>query len=163
MIFGDVRFRGLPGQFLRKPNNGRDLCAFLLPRNRAGKHMGSSRKSAGLRSGSLTPGVRARSSAKQPREYGRRGCGMMRHFAAITDTASRSQAPSLIGAARRPHSPDCVQNSRRKEMARCARKRLIHYNKLCCYSITSSGRARPSKTETPERSLKTLAFLPSPQ
>src|SRR5215475_1570305 len=42
--FGDVCFRGFLGQVLQKSNSGRDLRAFLLPRNRAGKHMGSNRK-----------------------------------------------------------------------------------------------------------------------
>src|SRR6516225_7261057 len=64
---GDVRFRFL-GQVLQKPNNDGHLCEFLLPRNGAGKHMGSNRK-APVTSGSLTPG--------EPR-HARRAAGAMR-------------------------------------------------------------------------------------
>ena len=49
MIFADVRSRGLPGQVWKKSNNSRDLCAFLLPRNGPGKHMGSKRKGTGYK------------------------------------------------------------------------------------------------------------------
>jgi hypothetical protein len=42
-VFGDVRFRGFPGYVFQKSNNVSGLCAFLLLRNGAGKHMGSSR------------------------------------------------------------------------------------------------------------------------
>jgi len=71
--FGDVRFRGLLGQVSQKPNNDGDLCAFLLPRNGPGKHMGS------RCFGALETALRSRA--------------IMR--------SRCSQAPSLIGAARR--------------------------------------------------------------